>query len=65
MKVKINQVKEELEQCVRSLDLDRAKELKEELEALEAESADIDMDVTSSEEVNIVKASILTMIGYS
>lgn len=63
--MKINQVKEELEQCVRSLDLDRAKDLKEELEALEAESADINVDVTSSEEVNIVRVSVITMFGYS
>lgn len=63
--MKINQVKEELEQCVRSLDLDRAKVLKDELEALEAESADINMDVTSSEEVNIVEASVTTIFGYS
>lgn len=65
--MKINQVKEELEECVRSLDLDRAKDLKEELQALEAESTDINMDVTSSEEVSVVKVSVITMfnLGYS
>ncbi|KAK4302655.1 hypothetical protein Pmani_025270 [Petrolisthes manimaculis] len=51
VKVKINQVKEELEECVRSLDIDRAKVLKEELEALEAEADGINMDTTTSEEV--------------
>lgn len=35
--MKINQVKDDLEECVRSLDLDRARELKEVLEELEVE----------------------------
>ncbi|XP_063609202.1 condensin complex subunit 3-like [Penaeus indicus] len=51
VKVKINQLREEVEECVRSLDLERAQALKKELEELEKESSVIDLNFSTSEEV--------------
>lgn len=51
-KVKINQLREEVEECVRSLDLVRAQSLKEELQALVVEDLlNNQEDPTTSEEV--------------
>lgn len=57
MKVKINQLREEVEECVRSLDLERAQALKKELEELEKESSVIDLNFSTSEEVCILYMS--------
>ncbi|XP_037775127.1 condensin complex subunit 3-like [Penaeus monodon] len=51
VKVKINQLREEVEDCVRSLDLERAQALKKELEELEKKSSVIDLNFSTSEEV--------------
>ncbi|XP_045585282.2 condensin complex subunit 3 isoform X1 [Procambarus clarkii] len=51
VKVKINQLREEVEECVRSLDLLRAQMLKDELQVLEADASLVDMDTTTSEEI--------------
>lgn len=47
IKVKINQLREELEDCVRSLDIDRARTLKGELQALELEQAELNVDTST------------------
>lgn len=47
IKVKINQLREELEDCVRSLDIDRARTLKGELQALELEQAELNVDAST------------------
>ncbi|CAL4067744.1 unnamed protein product [Meganyctiphanes norvegica] len=44
IKVQINQLREELEDCVRSLDIDRARTLKGELQALELQQAELNVD---------------------
>ncbi|XP_071521422.1 condensin complex subunit 3 [Panulirus ornatus] len=52
IRVKINQLREEVEECVRSLDLIRAQALKDELQALEVgEILDNEEESTTSEEV--------------
>ncbi|KAG7157088.1 Condensin complex subunit 3-like, partial [Homarus americanus] len=51
LKVKINQLREEVEECVRSLDLTRAQVLKEALEDAIKEESLIDLESTISEEV--------------
>lgn len=54
VKVKINQLREEVEDCVRSLDLERAQALKKELEELEKKSSVIDLNFSTSEEVCVL-----------
>lgn len=50
MKVKICQLRDDLEECVRSLDLVKAQVLKDELHELEAEESLVNLDITSTEE---------------
>ena len=47
MRVELNQVREELEECVRSLDLDRAQELKLKLRCLEEEHTRILQEIST------------------
>jgi len=55
VKVKINQLREELEDCVRSLDIDRARNLKGELQALELQQAELsDVSTMMMEEMEEV-----------
>lgn len=64
MKVKINQLREEVEECVRSLDLERAQTLKKELEELEQESSMIDLNFSTSEEVCLWIVLVTKNCGY-
>ena len=47
IRVKLNQVRESLEECVRSLDLDRAQELKLELKKLEEEHKELQQQLAT------------------
>ncbi|XP_066944785.1 condensin complex subunit 3 [Macrobrachium rosenbergii] len=53
IKVRMNQVREEIEECVRELDFGKAQVLKEELEELETDLSLISLDEMTTEEVPV------------
>ncbi|XP_064083771.1 condensin complex subunit 3-like [Macrobrachium nipponense] len=53
LKVRMNQVREEIEECVRELDFGKAQVLKEELEELETDLSLISLDEMTTEEVPV------------